>query len=548
MITLALFGLWAFSPLGGQAALRMLHVDAETLTTRILYRHPYQASTGAGKIIGDDWSYKVAVLYSGALIAAPRFRWSPRDVYGNVRIPMIEALDPKDADSEGWISVANKNNTEYSSLLGVPVALDIPSEGVLEYNMESRYFYFDCFESVASVSKSVRHFLGPIDEFEQSGIGISTNWMSYPARQHSMAHSNTTARELLIKEQGPRSSNIPPLIYNFYTTNERSSHDNYTRYMKLDHSSTFCSITMTNVEAHIVCRSGDCAAQSVRRSLRPHLPKNITDLDLHGGPNTSLFHWMGVNFMGGVRTYDQVTLVEMYLLGLTTPLGTGVLDASSGINAVVADVNSWDLSNRFTQAFNGFTDAYRTPYAFTGVDQSAFENVSYPVEKVWGQSSLRLPDFEELKDILPAQQKDDNLPFLPETTEGTIQNPDRIYKMDLKWLLLYILSVAVLTGISLVGAIFRNTNLAPDILSYVSTLTRDNPYTAIPEDADSSTLSGLERTRRLAKLPIVLTDVTPDAEYGHVALATMAGEKDGNGEKVVRISGKKALKKGRMFW
>lgn len=59
---------------------------------------------------------------------------------------------------------------------------------------------------------------------------------------------------------------------------------------------------------------------------------------------------------------------------------------------------------------------------------------------------------------------------------------------------------------------------APDVLGYVSTLAHDNPYFGkyVPSHFD-----GLEATRALRDVRVVLGDIHMEAESGHIAFASM---------------------------
>jgi len=74
----------------------------------------------------------------------------------------------------------------------------------------------------------------------------------------------------------------------------------------------------------------------------------------------------------------------------------------------------------------------------------------------------------------------------------------------------------------LVGAassILMSMTLAPDILGYMSSYTRDNPFTALNQ---ASHLDGLERTKAMKEMRIILGDVSVGCEIGHIAFAVTA--------------------------
>ena len=67
------------------------------------------------------------------------------------------------------------------------------------------------------------------------------------------------------------------------------------------------------------------------------------------------------------------------------------------------------------------------------------------------------------------------------------------------------------------GAIVKYKIRGPQVLVFVSTMTRDNPYINLPPGG--CTLDGLERTRPLKNMEIKLRDIAPHHEVGHIALS-----------------------------
>jgi hypothetical protein len=77
----------------------------------------------------------------------------------------------------------------------------------------------------------------------------------------------------------------------------------------------------------------------------------------------------------------------------------------------------------------------------------------------------------------------------------------------------------ILQLLAILGMALTYTTTAPDILGYVSTLTRDNPHAAVPEGGN--TLDGLERARLLSDLRVQLADVKWGDDKGHIAFRSV---------------------------
>lgn len=140
--------LWTLSPLGGQASLRLMS-RGETTTkdsTRLRYM-----SSGPGSVVwGLTTQYQdngkfadASSLYTTALMAPISNKLSPRDPWGNVRIPRIELYNGSAPGS--WHDVpANVTSAEtYSSLVGLPI-VGLPSRANSSFTIENTYLTVDC--------------------------------------------------------------------------------------------------------------------------------------------------------------------------------------------------------------------------------------------------------------------------------------------------------------------------------------------------------------------------------------------------------------------
>ena len=137
---------WLLSPLGGQAALRLLATDSSTSNTTASYQF-LNPNALSGSLFDDTGTldqglssytptFYLAVSNSGG------YQTNPVDMYSNVKIPSrAAATGPPDAD--GWQDVGKESNVTYASLLGVPVIRpDTPGNST--YTIRARYFSINC--------------------------------------------------------------------------------------------------------------------------------------------------------------------------------------------------------------------------------------------------------------------------------------------------------------------------------------------------------------------------------------------------------------------
>lgn len=141
-VGVALLILWSFSPIGGQASLRPLSTEIKDIADSspvVCYMDPRNQTSS----FGFEFSASPNPVYGSSLFSSPETKSSPRDNWGNVKIPYIDlSTDTDQADAEKWLLVRS-DNVSYSSLLGYLVA-GLPTKGSSIFTLESSYFRMRC--------------------------------------------------------------------------------------------------------------------------------------------------------------------------------------------------------------------------------------------------------------------------------------------------------------------------------------------------------------------------------------------------------------------
>lgn len=143
-LTLFLIGLWALSPLGGQASLRIINVGDSTIqsATNVWYLLSNQTSTYAS---GSEMSAaKISIngIFLASLLASEKDRNASMDTFGNLKIPFLEGLKGYNEEfPASWVEP--EENPMYSSIIGIPI-VGHSNEADTMFQMESSYFYLDC--------------------------------------------------------------------------------------------------------------------------------------------------------------------------------------------------------------------------------------------------------------------------------------------------------------------------------------------------------------------------------------------------------------------
>jgi hypothetical protein len=105
------------------------------------------------------------------------------------------------------------------------------------------------------------------------------------------------------------------------------------------------------------------------------------------------------------------------------------------------------------------------------------------------------------------------------TAESTHMTRAIWYRVNWGWLAVYVLAIAVMFLAAILGVVARFYVLAPEVLGFVSSVTRDNPYVRIP--VGGTTLDGLERARLLKNVRVKIGNVGDvGGEAGYIAVGS----------------------------
>jgi hypothetical protein len=141
--------LWALSPLGGQASLRLMRRDQQASFETSKLRYMTTGPAGAVfSVAGGDYQSKSAeagALYNAALLAPQAVKNGRQDSWGNVKIPRYESLNLSTMNTDGWLAAPSTDllPENYSSLVGLPIA-GLPDSAASNFTVEYNYLYVTC--------------------------------------------------------------------------------------------------------------------------------------------------------------------------------------------------------------------------------------------------------------------------------------------------------------------------------------------------------------------------------------------------------------------
>ncbi|KAF2235108.1 hypothetical protein EV356DRAFT_432773, partial [Viridothelium virens] len=456
-----LFILWALSPIGGQASLRILGKSTATITnisslaylpTGMMNVEQYNTASFAS---GDSANEGQATntLYNAALLAPAKDKSGSQDIWGNIRIPWIEQLNGSTADSDGWMAIPAadmKSPDNFTSLVGLPVVGLPDTANASSFSMQSAYLSLDC--------------------TEQYNASYDGSWW----RTHLGVVWNSTGGNGTFQQP----YEDPSVFTSFYLDSGYES----SVYIRN------CSVSQIYVESYVNCTSGACAVTKMRPSMEyGALNPNLTVLE----QNTQLynmFRQMGFSLDQGHQADVQPT--TLYIQGLPAPY---VSHGQSLPNSIL-DVPYDTFNVRLGSLLNTYWQLGISPQSFTG-------GLGSP-EKYLSDNSTDI-FVQNLFNGVPAN--------------ATVFTYYEIYVCNYVWLAILIACSVVLLLTGIVGLILKAFCRSPEMMGYVASMTYDNPHMKLPPGG--SALGAMERARLLRRVRVRIGDVEKNSDVGHVAFA-----------------------------
>jgi hypothetical protein len=502
-VAATLIVIWALSPVGAQAILRLLDTAIRSNSSQgsVYYINSNSSGRASGfqSLVGDltdSYSY----VYQASLIAPNSTHNGPRDLWGNTKIPNIEKLDQSSATDDGWIKVPDL--ASYSSLVGVSMA-NLSQHGNSTFVLPSSYYTLNCPKGPQILpwteeilwTESGAKYRGN----GQSLVGYGTQRLGSPYTNYSSPY--------LTNISSPDSNLAPE--FNFWSIGTftspqypyyRTPIDPISVYLqfatinKTDNSDEItalnCRLTYSNVDSQVLCNGKDCqvVAMRSRNSIaNDSYPSPLDSSDVAYKFFSGFVRTTGTNNL--ITQFNENSFMMQYLQYGFNPIGTPDYSNDINLTAISGDV----LAERLSRLMN----SYWQP--------------SLSLEFVTGNFPSNLSTVEGIEPAIAA-----------------IETAEEIFVCPAVWFAFLLTSSSVLFTISIIGYILHYFfTVAPDLTGHVSSLTRDNLYVNIPKGGSS--LSGFKRAIYLKDVMIKIGDAKPDDEMGHIVVMSVdaAREKAG---------------------
>ncbi|KAJ5109427.1 hypothetical protein N7456_006102 [Penicillium angulare] len=470
LIGIGLTLLWILSPLAAQASLRIL--SASHTKTSSSPRLDYLNFTGTDDLTDlSSWKWSndpADEMFIGSMVTAKITKGSTTDLWGNVKVPLLSSLG-NGSDSSDWITVTG-DDVVYTSQLGVPI-MGLLGNGSTSTTIETSYMDFQCYNL---------HDMS-FDSANISAIDVP-----------KITYTNGTETEAAVNWKS----------LNFAEGWERE---------KMQVAEANCTVTLQTISIDMSCSrtggntrsQGTCAATRIRKAQPGNsaLPRILS--------SAMVFNNFTESIHNAVPT-GQVTTPTVLDYWMSNPYGT--------YPALTANITLYELdpqifSQRLTQMINSFYMSrlgyrFMTRTSLTGLQLSAS-----------GDETIVKSDTGSAK-------------FSSASGKGIHVNSDLTLHTDPGWITAFILTIVVMVLASILTFYLGSTTLIPDILGYVSSLTRNNPH--IPVSDVSVVVGGLQRTRLLGPMVLRMGDTTPGDDVGTLAVGRLSSTTRSNARRLYR--------------
>lgn len=449
---LLIFLIWAMSPLGGQSASRLLFLgESRTSSTgTIFYADPtYQFSHFYMSALVDSVEANVNALYTLQLMSPAEQRRSPRDLWDFPRIPQWPRGRDSDREHEFDGDSLVRGEEDYSSLLGIKLqGLDLDDDSVrYDFSVQTSYIDLDC---------SSPKFIDAVDvlarnETVWNSVDVSS-WIDIGGaslKGDDLSNSfavNITASDPWSAENRSSAENAPNFQMTFASLQteleEQGEKEVWNPVRVFEFS---CTISTVYLETDLHCPSPTSCRASQQRRLTPTRQHQFPDMiqDHLGGFIAGSRKWAKA---AGSVDESAASATENFIAGQEYLYGTQRRYDWRDVK----DLRTF--SRRLTTAFDTFLDATKGPLEYSNID---VKRRQLPGNNTVVYSSYDIHDF-----------------YNETQAVGRLNN---VYRADRVWIAILLGTTMVLQLLAVLGLVLLSLVKGPDVLGFVSSMTRDNP-------------------------------------------------------------------------
>lgn len=480
--------LWLLSPLGGQGVGRVL--GRTTWSTYSASTAFYTDTSANLTAFISRRSSSLTLPPTSALLTSAlltdRLADSENDVWGNVKIPYFHSI--KSSNNSEWLT-PDANSTS-SSLVGITV-YNLTADAGTEFNMSSSYVTLNCQEPLSF------SYMPPDYSTDSDGVTALANMTGY---NRFMEWYGTTSTSMLTNSTDTNTTDTSSQKWSDwqYLLDVRSSLNNdflntilrpptiiyaSQSFSSPDWSGSVikayeCRAEVEWIQVSVECPSNqNCYLTQARSIQRPQELETDSIFSEYPSANTdsaspivnllSFLNSFGSYKNTGVTVWGPASTIVAYLAG------AGVYETTDQpVNDTA--IPQQDLDYRLATLIN---TAWLISLQQTNLAMSSSTNTTLSA----------VPESDPLNYMLPSGK---TLNYVMAPSPATTIFTTEIYQTNWAWVSVDIVISCVLLALGIAGFYFRQVNRHPDVLGFVSTLTRDNPNFDAPPQAEK--FDGLE--------------------------------------------------------
>ncbi|KAF0329608.1 hypothetical protein GQ607_003176 [Colletotrichum asianum] len=471
-----LIALWTLSPLGGQAAIRIMDVvptqtscPIECLEFLSIFPH-----SGGRSSAGKSLIPSIQVAFLSALASPEMVKAGPRDAFGNFKIPMLEHYPQmKSPNTSDWYDVnSTGTGTTWSAIMGIPVATQGGFSQAHNYSfvLKTAYMNADC-SIQRGKSMTVANWIEFMNKTKEEGGYTTEKVLVIKPAEHHAIYSKKPMELLLTTYYGREE----------LTTN------------------TTCALRTTHAEVEVACQGSVCGARRIRRIEKPDNMTVTTVLDglsLEGSEKFSpagvLHAFMETFVRVALTMWDTETIggafpspLETYFTHPNVPFSAPGVGAWDGID--ISHVGDAVFSLRFSQLLNTFW-----------LSSVASLNIS---------GNFNFQTHRMLRDV-------ENT--IIQSIMGT-KTPDHlVLRVSNLWISVLFLTSTVMLASGIAASVFGCLRRGPDVFDRATFFLRDNPHVNLAQQ--NSLEDGISQVKRTKSLRVCIGDIRPSAAYQSIKL------------------------------
>lgn len=249
-------------PLGGQASLRAVYSAVSVNKSSTEFYHLDNNNTSPVNTFGSDsarYNPAINALFVTALASSNSAKLASQDMYGNLRVPMLEAITSGLA-TDAWYDLRDRDVLAHAALLGIPL-IGVPNDANSSFNIQTSYMFCRCAVAVEPL----------LDFGHLWNISAIGSWNENVTNMtYGQEPSNFRLRGISVRRGWNYTT---PRVIGLQSTTLAATTQLLTE--------AWCNLSTTYIEVQVSCSGGpqNCTVTSVRKAPHQPWPDTATILD-----------------------------------------------------------------------------------------------------------------------------------------------------------------------------------------------------------------------------------------------------------------------------